>query len=68
MQQDASMGFIRKELYVAKEVRSVSEEEALKMMPAPDTSLSAPGGVGDALCLSPRISRQVFLISYLAII
>lgn len=39
MQQDASMGFIRKELYVAKKY-GVSEEEALKMMPAPDTSLS----------------------------
>ena len=32
MQQDATGGFIRKELYVAKKY-GVSEEEALKMMP-----------------------------------
>ena len=36
MQQDASLGFIRKELYIAKKY-GVSEEEALKMMPAVDT-------------------------------
>lgn len=41
MQQDASMGFIRKELYVAKKY-GVSEEEALKMMPAPDAGLAIP--------------------------
>ena len=33
MQQDATGGFIRKELYVAKKY-GVSEEEALKMMPS----------------------------------
>lgn len=36
MQQDASLGMIRKELYIAKKY-GVSEEEALKMMPAADT-------------------------------
>lgn len=35
MQQDATAGFIRKELYVAAKY-GVSEEEALKMMPAQD--------------------------------
>ena len=32
MQQDATAGIIRKEIYIAKKY-GVSEEEALKMMP-----------------------------------
>ena len=38
MQQDATGGFIRKELYVAKKY-GVSEEEALKMMPPQQNDL-----------------------------
>lgn len=36
MQQDATAGLIRKEIYIEKAKYGVSEEEALKMMPAQD--------------------------------
>mgnify|MGYP006893001472 CR=1 FL=1 len=39
MQQDATAGLIRKEIYIAAKY-GVSEEEALKMMPAQDDRLS----------------------------
>ena len=39
MQQDATAGLIRKEIYIAAKY-GVSEEEALKMMPAQDARFS----------------------------